>query len=610
MKYISALVLSVLFQNLALGSDGFMAVDSMNRDTIQQRRLKKFDDVIHKVILVLSYMNYSDRIIDRPLKGQSRYLPYQGRVIRNIRIQILPPYGVSLDEPEKYQPNKLQKLANKMQLKTLEWVVKNDLQFKEGDTIEAIDFSDTEKLFWERANLKDFKIEVTPVDSGNYADVLILARDRWSWNLKSAPAFDNVTFGVVLSNFLGFPHSITQTVSLNFRADNFYLVEGVYRYNNIVRTKINFLSYYNYSRIATEGGAGFEKKFQSADDRWAGCILFDVVDSKARQTSKFGPIISTNTLTLNTDIWFARSFVLKKSKTEINDEYFRIITSARVFRTDYLKRPYLFAPDNLQQFLNGMFVLGGIGFSSWDYYFDRMVYNLGNGEYFSKGNSLSFIMGMQYDEKLKHRVYLGFKFNHGVYLNKAGYLFAEMNYSAYMKPKERGQGLIKLKGTFYSKPLTLKKWYARHFFSAAAYVGINQVSGRENIVNHLNGLTGVYFDALRGNITSVLNYEVAFYPTFKVFGLTSNIFAFTDLAITAGSATVNAAPTRVYPSAGFGLRVRNLEFAWGYIELSFSYTPVLKQYNFNPALFSYDEENRRAITRSSLFDKEMLSLDF
>lgn len=576
--------------------------------TGNQSAAKKFEKGFEKAVLYLTYMNYSDRPKERAVLGTAPYEPYEGRIIRSIRIRILKPYGTDVDNPGFYKVNKLQGFSNKIQLSTRSWVVKNDLQFEEGDRVKAINFSDTERLLWGRQMYKDLKIIIIPVEGSDEVDVEVVVRDRWAWRVTTNIEFTNVNVGVGLANFFGLPHTIYNRIAFNFQPGNLYTLFGGYSYKNIARSKINFEAEYAHDKLNTIGDVGFYKDFLSADDRWAGHVRFYINDSKGSQTSLGGEVVPTNVFYHTEDAWFAYSFRIK-NRFKKGGDLNRIVLSARLINTDYLRRPFTRSADRSQSFFDNTIGLLSIGFSRWDYYFDRDVFYLGRGEYFPKGINAAIIGGWQRDEELANRMYTGIRLNYARYFPRFGYWYQELSYGGYTNFQRYQQILLQMRQSVYTNKLQMGQCHYRQFITLITNVGFDRPIGRENVLNDKNGLSGVLVNNIRGQSNIVLNLESAFYPTFKVVGVTSCVFAFADLALTNSQGYLFSESPRFYQSFGFGLRMRNQDFGWGFIELKFAYVPRLQEYGFRPYLFNANYLNSRDIPRVNLFRPELLEID-
>ncbi len=588
--------------------DDEVCLDKTVKQLRREDQKRKLVEGMDKTLIIASYLNYSDRTVDRIITGKDAFEPYRGKLIRNIDVKVIQPYGVTIEKPEGNKFSRFQKFANSIQFKTKEWVVRNDILFKEGDEVNPIIFADTERNLWERRTFKDLKLFIIPVDgSDNLVDVLVMLQDRWSWGVNFSVQFEKVTAGIQFKNLFGLPQSFSSDLALNYRKDNLYTVSGIYQYSNIKHSQIDISASYKYSSLNKGGKISINRDFFSANSKWAGHINAGIYRESASVPNLLASSIATNVFYNTQDIWLATSIKmpgLSKGRFDL----VRLILSGRMKRYDYMSRPFVRSPDGTQTFINRTYFLGSIGFANWDYYVDHSVYHLDQAEYFSKGLNGALIGGFDYDEELQKRFYAGFQLDYGKRLGKIGYLDTRASYGGFIKKNSYQQVLFKLSEKFYSAPVKLgPKFMMRNFISAGINLGFNRPIGRELVVNSTNGLRGIYQNYIRGSRSYVFNFETAVYPTFKILGFSSAAFMFADIAIVQNG---SASAYQLSQGYGVGVRLRNLKFGIDYFELTFAYYPDLKIPQLKPFSFMADFRNQRAIDQSNLFEPNVLSPEY
>lgn len=584
--------------------DDEVCLDKTVKELRKEEQKIKTTQGLNKTLAFASYLNYSDRTVDRIITGKEEFEPHRGKFIRNIEIKIIAPYGVTIEKPEADRFNRFQKFANGIQIKTKDWVVRNDLLFKTGETVDPILFADTEKNLWERQTFKDVKIFLIPVDgTDNLVDVMIMVQDKWSWSLNFSVQFNKVTGGITFQNFMGLPQSIAVGAALNYRKDNFYSVYAIYKYDNIRRSHIDVKIAGDYSPLNKGGSLRISRDFFSANTKWAGHIKTSLYRESANVPNQFSSSIPTNTFYNTQDVWLATSIKMPSLKNARYD-LVRMILSARMKRMDYLTRPYLRSADGTQTFIARTYFLGSLGFANWDYYVDHSVYYLGQAEYFNKGLNGALILGFDYDEELSKRFYSGVQLDYGKFIPKFGYLNSRLGYGGFTKKDSYQQILFKISEKFYSAPIKLgNRFVMRQIISADVNLGFNRPIGRELVVNNQNGLRGVFVNYIRGTRSYVFNFETVVYPTFKILGFSSCAFMFADIAVVQGVGSA----TTLSQAYGAGVRLRNLKFGIGYFELSFAYYPKISIAGVKPYSILSDFRNRRAIEHDNLFEPTILT---
>lgn len=585
--------------------DDEVCLDKTVKQLKHEEQQKKLLNGLNKTLIYISYLSYKDRSVDRPLTGISEYEPYRGKIIRNIEVKVVNPYGVSIEKPTNDHYNKFQKFANRIQIKTKDWVVRNDLLFKHGDRVVPVLFADTEKNLWERNTFKDLKIFMLPVEgSDELVDVVVMVQDMWSWSLNSSLEYNKIAGGIQFKNFLGLPISITNWVSLNYRKDNLWSVYGNFLYENIKRSQINVRVGYEYSPFTKGGKIEIRRPFFSANSKWAGHIKAGLYRESNSLPNSFGPSIPTNVFYNWQDVWLATSFKLPGSAGS-KHELLRFILSGRMYRNSYNSRPFKRSTDGAQTFIDHTYFLGSIGFANWNYYVDHSVYYLGQAEYFSRGLNGALILGFDYDEELQKRFYSGVQLEYGKYLGHAGYYHFRASYGGFTKKDSYQQILFRFSQNFYSSAIKLgPKFMMRQFVSASVNLGFNRPLGKELVVNDGSGMRGIFTNYIRGTRNYVFNFETDVYPTFKILGFTSSAFAFADIAVTQQNSLKEFTLTQAY---GAGIRLRNLGLGIGSFEIMFAYYPNLNVAGLKPYSISGGFENKRAIVPEDLFLPSILS---
>ena len=573
------------------------------RKPTPEARKKKSQKAAIKALKILSFLNYSDRNVDRPLVGPIAFQRYKGKRIRHIEVKVMYPYGIDLDSPSVYHPTKFQKFANKIQFRTRQWVIFNELLFKEGDAIDPILFSDSQRNLWTKGIYKDIKFILADVGNGD-VDVIVYIRDKWNWSVTSSLDYDKVTPGIQFNNIFGLPQSINGGVSINYRADNIYTINAAYKYSNIKSTFIDASLNITYDRFRQGGGLEIIRNFYSAKAEWAGHVKAYIVNqSYIAPSLSSRPILAPN-LSNTQDIWLARAFKMPFKFYE-KSPLLRLIVSTRLLRTAYMSRPYIHNLDRSINFVNTTYLLGAIGMARWDYYIDHNVYELGKAEYFTKGLSASLLVGFQEDEELSRRTYVGASLQYGKYFQNAGYLLSQFKYGGFATDRSYDQILVDWQNTFYTVPHKIGRATSRHFINTNMKLGFSRPAGREIVANNSNGLRGLYSNELRGNRTYGLGYEVDFYAQKRVAGFASSMFLFTDLVLIQKTVQEN----RFQSAVGFGFRLRNLNFGIDFIEILFAYYPKLQVNDQKPYNYLGNYKNDRTPEKRDLFTPNILSVD-
>jgi hypothetical protein len=598
---------------LVLSSFGQLPYDEdmcpqKNPGQLKQKALrKKIENGASNGLKYLAYLNYKDRKIDRQPEGAESYQPYAGKRIRNIAVVVLDPYGVSIDNPNANHATRVQKFANSIQMKTRQWVVRNDLLFKTGDAVSPILFSDTERNLWDLGAFKDVKIFMVPIDeSPDEIDVEVMVQDRWSWGLQSSVAYNRSTVGLAMGNFMGLPQSISNFVSFNYRKDDFYALAGAYALHNIKKTHIDVAVGYVYDPLNAGGNLNISRDFFSASTKWAGHVQGGADHQIAAVPNPLGAAIPLNVTYYWQDAWLAHAF---KIPLPVGPQFdlTRLIVSGRISNFRYLNRPYNISPDGSQVFINQTYAMAGIGLADWNYYTEHSVYYIDQVEYLPKGFNASMVLGYDYDEQQLSRFYAGFKMQYSRMIKGYGYFDTRAGLSGYANKNSFQQGLLRVNENYFTPAFKAgRKFAIREFISGNVNVGINRPSDHEIVVNNSNGLQGIFVNNLHGSRTYTLSLETAVYPNFKVIGFSSCAFAFADFTVLQQEGLYTS---QFNEAIGAGLRLRNVGMGLDYFEISFAYYPNLSIPGLKPYTVMGQYGNIHAIGPDNLFSAGGLNME-
>jgi hypothetical protein len=304
------------------------------------------------------------------------------------------------------------------------------------------------------------------------------------------------------------------------------------------------------------------------------------------------------------DFWMAKAFKLQAG---LSQKYplMRIIAAARMQRTGYASRPYLFDSTYTQRYIGQTRLLGAIGIAHWDYYIDHNVYNLDKGEYFPKGISLAVIGGFQDDDVMQRRSYFATALQYGKAFDRTGYLLCYLKAGGFISPQGLNQVLIDWQNTFYTINLKIKKTNLRQFIYTNIKIGIDRPRGNEIVADNNNGLRGVSSSGLQGSSTYGLSYELDLYMTHRVYGFSASWFSFADLTL-----VDQGFHDQVFQSGiGAGMRIRNVNLGLGFIELTFAYYPNLEIAGQQSYSILANSISNRSPVKRDLFGPDIVSAD-
>src|SRR5688572_27815181 len=349
------------------------------------------------------------------------YRAYEGKVIRNIHITTLDPFGYSVEDTSRKELNFIYRAGNKAHIKSLGLTIRNLLLFRRNDTFDSLLVRESERLIRAHKYVHDVAFTVKSAGRGSDSvDIYIRERDIWSIlpGIGISPSVFKIR--ITEKNFLGLGHELEAAGEWFFNpAANAMIAD--YGIPNIKNTYVNSRLHYSFDEYGNfERSINVERPFFSPFARWAGGVFLGqqlIRDSIHYRDSVYVPFITK----FNTnDYWVGGATRIFKGNTE-DERTTNLILAVRYVQIRYHEKPAV-QYDTTRIFSDENFYLGAIGISTRKYVQDRYIFNYGLIEDVPVGNVYALTGG--YKEKNNSgRLYLGLRYSIGNYY-KPGYISA------------------------------------------------------------------------------------------------------------------------------------------------------------------------------------------
>jgi hypothetical protein len=577
-------------------------------DSIQTIKKELRADKAKKAFQFFSYLKYSDKAPASQFTGDEKYKPYKGKKIRNIQIQIFKPYGAieedcyqSLDEDSCSLPLKRgQKFGNKIHFSSKEWYVKGDILFKGGDEVNPSLFADTEKLLWERKKFKDVQIFLFDNKDGS-VDVLVYLQDKLSW-VVGLGYNRRLIFGISTYNFFGLPNTFSVYTGINFNKYNLWAVGGDYKYENILKTQINFVTNFDIEKLNSEAFVSMYRNFFSIKTQWAFNVKYEYDYSTFSRTQDLRDTTSYIMTRSNFySMWAAYALPVVKL-FNIQDDKLKLLFATKLTYTKYKFRPFISYPNYDKVFVTQANYRFGIGVARWDYYLARNAFYLEVGEYFPRGYSVSYWSGPQFDEVYGNRTSFDLIFNYGIHSARIGYFYPQYEFSGYIRHKKGEEMINKLTLDYVSDRVNIsKRAFFRQVFRASTSLGSSVTPDRYFNINEENGIRGFYSPRVKGSKSLTMNFESDFYLVKKIAKLKLMHYVFTDLGWVSENNDKIAGESVFQYGVGFGARIRSADLGIPNVDIQFSFYPNGKNYGEDLFGFHVYGTNPNAVQQNNMF---------
>lgn len=545
---------------------------------------RKFTKMFHK--LIFEPVKIKNTVPSKKLKKKSRK-NVEGKIVRNINIKTLDPFGFSISDTTKKARNWGEKVGNKIHLKTRELTIKNLLLFRRNKPLDTHLVSESERLIRLQRSIRDVKITVEPTaKNSDSVDVYIRVLDTWSSLPKGSITSSKTSVGLQERNFLGMGHEFYNRYSKRFE-DGKYAYRLKYEIPNIKNTYIKTtVDYHTELNDYFGKSLNIERTFYSPFTRWAGGIYLDEqfrIDSLQNAQLQYN---NQNLKYRSQDLWGGISFPLFKDKTTKHSPL-NLVYSVRILNVQFEESPTI-DYDSINFYSGETFYLGGIGISSRQFIEDEYLYNYGVIENVPIGKIYGITGGYQRKNNVG-RWYLGARASFGNYYSW-GYLSTNFEYGTFFSGSKTEQSAFSFQANYFTNLIELgKKWKMRQFIKPQVILGKDRLKsvGDKLAINENVPFQGTYGAGFQGNNSAgisgfdsaifgtkkfILSFQTQLYSPWNIIGFRLNPY-FNYTAAMLGNENIGLTKSRLYSSIGVGLIINNDYLVFNSFQISISYYP-------------------------------------
>ncbi|MHB1146028.1 MAG: hypothetical protein ACYC01_00380 [Lutibacter sp.] len=580
-----------------------MAVLCFNIGFSQEKPIKqdstKMYEKIEKFSKKRKFTKMFYKLIFEPTKIKNTYIlkktkqkfpkNVEGKVIRNINIQTLDPFGFSVSDTTKKARNWGEKSGNHLHITTRKLAIKNLLLFRKNKHLDTILLRESERLIRQQKYVRDVKITVEPMaQNTDSVDVYIRVLDTWSSIPKGSISSSKISVGLQERNFLGTGHEFYNRFSKHFD-DGKSAYSMKYEIPNIKNTFIKTTAIY-HTELNNHFGKSLniERTFYSHFTRWAGGVYIDDqfrIDSLQNAQLQYS---NQNLKYRSQDIWGGISIPVFK------DEITRYSANNLVFATRLLNVQFKESPtidyDSINFYSGETFYLSGIGISSRQFVEDEYLYNYGIIENVPIGKIYGITGGYQIKNN-QGRLYLGARASFGNY-HSWGYLSTNFEYGTFFNASKTEQSAFSFQANYFTNLVELgKKWKMRQFIKPQIIIGNNRLKSvgdnlalNENVPfqgtygagfqgNNGAGING-FDSALFGTKKFVLSLQTQLYSPWNIIGFRLNPY-FNYTAAMLGNENNGLTKSRLFSSIGIGVMINNDYLVFNSFQFSISFYPSI-----------------------------------
>ncbi|RNL80746.1 hypothetical protein ED312_18950 [Sinomicrobium pectinilyticum] len=553
------------------------------QDIEDYSRKRGFTRFLHR--LMFRPVDQKEKSEDREkILGQSPemtvdYSRHSGKVIRNIAITTLDPFGYSIADTTRQPEKWIERAGNSIHLKTKDMTIKNLLLFKKGQELDSLLIEESERLIRRQRFVR--RVIIIPVDvPGNpdMVDLQIRVLDSWSLTPGGSASSSRTSFELTERNFFGLGHEFRNEFEKKLNTgETSYL--GRYTVPNILNTYVQAqLNYEIQKGENVRKSFGLNRDFFSAYTKWAGGIYIEENLVRDSLPDAQGVYAMQNMKSEALDVWGGYSFRVSKGNTEA-DRTTGLITTLRYFNRNYKEVPSVLY-DSVGFFSDEKLFLASVGISSRKFEQDKFLFNYDIVEDVPIGRTYGITFGAR-NKNDSNQFYLGGKYAFGNYY-KWGYFSVNAEIGSFYYHNRRLQSALRLDGLYFSNIKPLGNWYLRHFVQPVLVLGDRRmaiIADRVDI-NGENGISGFDSEILFGTKKFTLTYQLQAYAPWNVAGFRLNPFFNVSMGFI-GDEKSSLFDNNIYSKIGIGLLINNDYLVFNNFRFSLAYYPSIPGQGYN-----------------------------
>ncbi len=544
---------------------------SIYQDINDLSKRNKFSRFVYKLIFRESALKAENLIPSKPKKEEKVVKKHQeGKIIRNITIETLDPFGFSVTDEKKLPKRKLEKFGNSVHLKTKEVTIRNIMLFRKHDKLDSKLLLESERLIRSQRYIRE--VTIVPVDIPKNKDSIdIKIRVLDSWTLIPTGSLSSTESSAKLTerNILGFGHLISGNIKNRFDTRE-RAVYAQYSINNIKDTYFRFdLDYANEFNNDSKRSININRPFYSVIAKNAGGFYFE----NSLRTEQF-PVLDTISLqNVSYDFqeyWYGRAFKINSKSNP--ERYFTNLILALTYNQKVFGRMPEATLDPSNYFSNEKNWIGMIGVSKQKFYQDTFVFNYNITEDIPYGENIALIIGHQ-EKNSNSRMYTGLSVSYGKKYS-FGYASGFAEWGSFYDAGFTEQTTFRLGLNYFSPLINLGSWRFRQFIKPTYVWGNNRDESFKDrlIFFEADGLPG-FNSRLNGTQKWTLSFQTQSYIPGSWYGFRFSPY----LNMTLGSLANEKAlfSSKVYSKFSIGALINNDFLVFNSFQISFSYYPTI-----------------------------------
>ena len=506
------------------------------------------------------------------------YLPYEGRIIRDIKIVVLSPFGSDINYPDSANSSGwIEGSANKLHIATKQYVIRDRLLFHKGESVDPLNIAEAEVFLRNTEFINDARIRIDSVEYTNEADITVIVRDVWSAGFDvTSISTSMVGVNVFDKNFFGAGnHAYVKGIYRSTSDKHFGYGLG-YRHHNIRRSFINLGGFYHDEIVNRSFELSMERPLRT-NLRIFGQVAY-----------------SQNTADPNYSVWDSVTPVSVKNFSASAGYAFEAVdkhTDRRwVLSFRYMDKIADYqgvefdVDSSMYRYASSKMALAQISLYQQKYHREYLINAFGTTENIAYGYNFSVQVGYNRRPHFdRHGLYASLKISASQHFD-FGNLFVQGAAASYFDRKSAYDGVLNFQMKYFSPLINLSRSRLRVLMNFNYSKVLNPVFGIGNYLyfGEMSTMDTEQFNSIaRGNERLMFNVENNVFAPWNLGGFRFMLFSFLDIGWISNQNIALVDPTNLYWGTGVGLRIRNDLLVFRTLEIKLGWYPRLNQSGFN-----------------------------
>jgi hypothetical protein len=498
---------------------------------------------------------------------QKPYSTFKGKIIRQINIETLDPFGNSIGDTITASLNFLSRTGNKVHVKTHPNTIRNLLLVRENQPFDSLLVKESERLVRSMNYITDVSFYTVAVpETTDSVDIFIRELDSWSIIPGGTWSASRLTFNLTETNFMGLGQGFDNGIMLNHSTgDIAYRIK--YFIPNIHNTFINSTLQYGEDEYGNFiKNFAVDRPFFSPLAKWAAGV-------NLAQHLRKDSIWHKNLIRFKynaQDYWAGSAMTVIKGNTEYSRTT-RFISAARFNRIRFIEQPPA-TIDTLRFYRNENIYLAGIGITTRMYVKDKYIFKFGITEDVPVGKVIGLTGGYQ-DKNRLGRFYVGARFSSGNYYSW-GYLSFNFEYGTFIRSAQAEHSVFRAGVNYFTRLFEIGQWKFRQFVKPQVIIGSHRTDYDSLSINNEYGLSGFNSPVLSGTRRLVFTSQTQSYAPLDFIGFHFGPYINFSLGML-GDAENGFRDSKLYSQIGLGVLIKNDNLVMNAFQLSISFYPII-----------------------------------